>query len=125
MTGVQTCALPIWPGQTAGLIEAVLPENADNKDVTWSSSAPGVATVDNNGNVTAEGGGTATISVTTDQGSFEAECDVEVHDILYEDDDMRIFRNKKTHKKIKLQEAETERIKQLEKDKNFQEMMKI
>jgi hypothetical protein len=38
---------------------------------------------------------------------------------------MRIFRNKKTHKKIKLQDDELKRIEELENDKDFQEMMKI
>jgi len=38
---------------------------------------------------------------------------------------MRTFRNKKTLKKIKLDDSDIERIKELEEDKNFQEMMKI
>lgn len=47
-----------------------------NKSVTWSSSDPKVATVDENGNVTAVGAGTAVITATA--GNDTAECTVTV-----------------------------------------------
>ena len=55
----------------------VLPENATNKKVTWKSNDESVATVDQNGNVTAVCAGVfgpreATITVTTDDGGFHA-----------------------------------------------------
>ena len=56
----------------------VHPENATNQEVTWSSSNLEVATVDNDGNVTAEGAGTAIITVTTVDGDFTDECTVNV-----------------------------------------------
>jgi len=59
------------------LTATVLPANASNKTVTWSSSNPSVATVDN-GVVTAVGVGTATIIVTTQNGSKTAACSVTV-----------------------------------------------
>lgn len=43
----------------------VSPDNADNKKVTWSSDKTGVATVDENGLVTAVAQGTATITATS------------------------------------------------------------
>ena len=43
----------------------VSPSNATNKKITWSSSDTNVATVDENGKVTAVAGGTATITVTS------------------------------------------------------------
>ena len=46
--------------------------------MTWESSAPGVATVDTNGKVTAVAEGTATITVTTTDGNFEDTCTVTV-----------------------------------------------
>ena len=52
-------------------------QGATNKNVTWSSSNPGVATVAN-GVVTAIAGGSATITVTTEEGEFSASCIVEV-----------------------------------------------
>ena len=59
------------------------PENASNKNVTWSSSNEEVATVDkNNGLISANKSGTATITVTTTDGSDKtATCEVTVKDI--------------------------------------------
>lgn len=59
------------------LTATVLPENADNKDVTWSSNNEDVATVAG-GVVTAVAVGTATITVTTLDGAKTASCVVTV-----------------------------------------------
>lgn len=56
----------------------VLPETAKEKDVTWSSTTPSVATVDENGYVTAVSPGTAIITATTVDGGFTATCSVTV-----------------------------------------------
>lgn len=72
---------PSWTGQptdTITLTANVIPSNAGNKGVTWSSSAPGVATVDASGLVTAVANGTATITVTTADGGFTDTCAVTV-----------------------------------------------
>ncbi|MBM6777602.1 Ig-like domain-containing protein [Collinsella tanakaei] len=60
----------------------VLPENALNKKVTWKSSDTKVATVDANGKVAAVAPGTATITVTTEDGNKTATCMVKVGDQL-------------------------------------------
>jgi chitodextrinase len=57
-------------GQTLPLTAVVQPENATNKAVTWSSSNAAVATVDQTGLVTGVSAGTATITVTTQDGGF-------------------------------------------------------
>ena len=57
-------------GQTT-LTATVVPANATNKAVTWTSSAPAVATVVN-GVVTALSAGTAVITATTEDGGFTA-----------------------------------------------------
>lgn len=57
-------------GQTT-LTATVVPANATNKTVTWTSSAPAVATVVN-GVVTALSAGTAVITATTEDGGFTA-----------------------------------------------------
>ena len=65
--------------QTATLTVTVLPSNATNKSVTWTSSNTAVATVDVNGKVTAVSNGTATITATTNDGSNKsASCTVTV-----------------------------------------------
>ena len=51
----------IWKGQTVTLVPTITPENATNKNVTWTSSDNSVATVDENGVVTGVAGGTCTI----------------------------------------------------------------
>jgi len=56
----------------------VIPENADNKAVSWSSSNSNIATVDNYGNVTTKSDGVATISVVTQDGNKIASCIVTV-----------------------------------------------
>jgi len=58
---------------TLELTATVAPENATNKDVSWSSSNTGVATV-SGGTVTAVTEGSATITTTTDDGGFTAQC---------------------------------------------------
>ena len=64
---------------TTQLIATVLPDNATYKQVSWRSSNSSVATVDNNGLVTAMAPGTASITATTTDGSnLSASCDVTV-----------------------------------------------
>lgn len=58
--------------ETAQLTAEVTPSYADNKRVTWQSSDEKVATVDENGKVTAVGNGTAEITVTTEDGKITA-----------------------------------------------------
>lgn len=60
------------------LIATVTPDNATNKAVAWKSSDTTVAKVDSNGKVTAVKKGTATITVTTVEGSFSDTCNVSV-----------------------------------------------
>lgn len=67
----------IYSGNTVTLTPTVLPDNADNKDVTWSSSNNSVATVDN-GVVTGVSVGNATITATTEDGDLTATCEITV-----------------------------------------------
>lgn len=65
-------------GDTYKLKATVLPEDATKKTVKWSSSDPSVATVDENGVITAVSIGTAVIKVRTDSSGKTAECTVRV-----------------------------------------------
>lgn len=56
----------------------VLPEDADDKSCSWSSSNSGIAAVDADGKVTAIASGTATITATTTDGQLTASCTVTV-----------------------------------------------
>ena len=79
VTGVKlnTETLELFTGNTATLTATVEPENATNKNVTWSTSNASVATVEN-GVVTAVGQSSATITVTTEDGGKTATCVVTV-----------------------------------------------
>ena len=52
-------------GETYAFTAEVLPSDASNKSVTWSSSNTNVATVDQNGNVTVVASGTVVITATS------------------------------------------------------------
>lgn len=70
-------AVSLEEGDTVQLTETVLPSNATNKNVTWSSSDTSVATV-SNGLVSAVSAGSATITVTTVDGGETATCAITV-----------------------------------------------
>jgi len=65
-------------GATQQLTPTVLPANATNKSVTYSSNNTAVATVNTSGLITAVANGTATITVTTVDGSKTSTCLVSV-----------------------------------------------
>jgi uncharacterized protein YjdB/endonuclease/exonuclease/phosphatase family metal-dependent hydrolase len=65
-------------GETETLTATVLPQNADNKTVSWSSSIPAIALVDNHGKVSAIGVGNTVISAVTEDGGKTATCAVTV-----------------------------------------------
>lgn len=52
--------------------------SASSAEVDWKTSDPGIATVDENGNVTGVNEGTCTITASTKDGKFESECIVVV-----------------------------------------------
>ncbi len=64
----------IGVGQAETLVATVQPSNATNKNVTWSTSNPSVATVSTSGVVTGAAVGTAVITVTTQDGGYTATC---------------------------------------------------
>ena len=76
-------SLELTEGETAQLTATVLPDNATNKNVTWSTSNASIATVDANGEVTAVSAGTATITATTVDGRKTATCTVTVKPAEY------------------------------------------
>lgn len=70
--------LNLNPGKEGTLIATITPDNATDKSVEWKSDDTGVATVNENGKVTAVAEGTATITVTTTDGDFQDTCTVTV-----------------------------------------------
>jgi hypothetical protein len=74
---LNTPAISLTVGNTETRTATVQPTNADNKNISWSSNNTNVARV-NNGLVTAVAAGTATITVTTQDGNKTASCSVAV-----------------------------------------------
>ena len=74
--------LTLTIGASEKLTATVLPEDVTDKTVTWSTSDAAIATVDNEGNVTAVSVGEATITATC--GDKSATCKVTVNPILAE-----------------------------------------
>ncbi|MDQ6528401.1 Ig-like domain-containing protein [Flavobacterium sp. LHD-85] len=84
-TGVAVTSVSLSPttaslnvGGTQQLTPTILPANATNKSVTYSSNNTAVATVNASGLITAVANGTATITVTTVDGSKTSTCLVSV-----------------------------------------------
>lgn len=65
--------------ETFTLVPEVIPSNASYKTVKYVSDNPGVASVDQNGIITAKSRGTATISVTPTSGGNSSTCIVLVN----------------------------------------------
>lgn len=87
VTGVKLdrATLELKVGDRVGLAPTVEPADASNTTISWSSSAPEVASVNENGTVEALKGGKATITVKTEDGGFTANCEVTVSEIIVAD----------------------------------------
>ena len=84
-------------GETVQLIASVTPDNAVNKKLTWTTSDSSVATVDENGLVTAVANGTAIITVTTEDGEMTATSTITVN--IPSDDNSNNGNNNKSNSK--------------------------
>ena len=70
-------SLTLAPSTSYSIITEVFPDTADDKTLTWSSSYPSIATVDQSGVVTAVSDGTATITAVA-VGGVSKSCTVKV-----------------------------------------------
>lgn len=77
---LNTTEATLAPDGKLHLSAKVEPADAHYPEVTWSSSDPTVAEVDESGMVTAKALGTAVITVTTVDGGFTAQCMVTVEE---------------------------------------------
>jgi len=92
-------SLELYPGDTFTLTASVLPEDADNKEVTWSSENSEIASVDNAGLVSALKEGKTTITATSkDDNRVFSSCTISVlkkDSEEVEDDSLVTFTTKK------------------------------
>ena len=74
--------LNLFIGETEQLTATVYPEDATDKRLSWESSNSSVATVLDDGTVKGKDSGTATITVTTVDGEYQATCKVVVQKLV-------------------------------------------
>lgn len=72
-------AMTIDITKTFQLVADIMPATAENKGILWESSDNKIVKVDQKGLITAMGKGTATITITTDDGDYAATCVVIVN----------------------------------------------
>lgn len=65
-------------GESVQIKATITPEDATNKTIIWTSSDPSVATVDNEGNVCGVALGETEVTAKTEDGGFEAKCNIKV-----------------------------------------------
>lgn len=68
----------LQPGASVALIASVLPAEATNRTLNWSSDSPGIVSVNSTGQITGVSAGTANIKVKTEEGGFSDICVVTV-----------------------------------------------
>ena len=72
--------IELFPGESATVTASVYPDNAENKAIIWESFNTDIATVDNDGNVTAVAPGWTQIRAVTEENGYEAYCGVYVRE---------------------------------------------
>ena len=82
VTGVtlDLTTLSLKPNSSHTLVASIIPEDAKNQNLKWQSSDESIVTVDKNGKVKALKKGSATITVTTEDGEYSANCKIIVTD---------------------------------------------
>lgn len=90
VTGVELnpANLTLQVGDKGNFVAKISPVDATNQNVTWSSSDTNIATVSSTGIITAKKEGTATITVTTEDGNHTATARVVVTKKTSSDDDI-------------------------------------
>ena len=81
---IEPSSLTLHINENSSLSAVISPANATNKSLVWSSSLTSVATVDQYGNVTANGVGTTTITATSATNNIYGTCIVTVSEIEVE-----------------------------------------
>lgn len=80
--------LELFEGQSAALEAKVLPENANNKRVIWSSGNKDIATISSDGTIFAISAGSCTISATTVDKGLVAYGEIEVREMDFSIDEI-------------------------------------
>lgn len=109
--------------ETFKLTATLKPENATDKNVTWTSSNPEVAAVSDQGVVTATTAGTATITVTSKDGKVSDTCEVTVDEKEVPTVSVKSVKLDKNKVKLNVSETETLKVKINPSDATNQEVV--
>jgi len=69
-------------GESLGLLPSIVPSDATNKNIIWTSSNTNIVTVDQSGSLNAVSEGCAILTATTEDGGYIAACSISVFNIL-------------------------------------------
>ena len=83
-------------GESVTISARLTPENATNNNVTWTSSRPEVAKVDENGVVTGLKAGKTTIKVKTKDGNKTDKCEITVENITIDVEEITLDKEELT-----------------------------
>lgn len=75
---LETGSLEVFKGEKTAILATVLPANASEKGITWTTSNKSIATVNASGVITAVATGDAVITATTVDGNFRQQCKITV-----------------------------------------------
>ena len=82
ITGIDDLDTPLYVGDSLQATAEISPENVDNPAITWTSSDPEIATVED-GTITAHSGGSVTITAATANGKTNS-VELEIQEIVAE-----------------------------------------
>ncbi len=115
--------LTLRVGDTESLRATVKPTNATNKRVKWESSDSEIVEVDKEGKITAVAPGTATITVTTEDGNKTDSVEVTVKEIAtfqLETNEPSFWMKPKGTTTLRLYKVEGKKRKDITRDKNVE-----
>ena len=78
---VSESSVNIDRGISYQLFANILPANATDKSVIWTTSNPNIVTVNQSGKITGINAGTAMITVTTNDGGYSSSCNVNIYKV--------------------------------------------
>lgn len=79
---IDNTSAEIGIGQRINILATISPENATNKNISWTSSDENVATVDGSGNIIGLAAGNTAITATTEDGGYSAQCEIVVKETI-------------------------------------------
>lgn len=107
---LDTVIVQMSKGESETLRATVLPAEATNKSLTWSTDNSSVVSVDSNGKITALNPGIAIITATSAEGKFKDRCIIIVWDKNVTNEDKDVFSLRLNKTSIRIKEGKFEKL---------------